>query len=319
MSDYREELLNSVDTQSSELTKGVSQIDVTSSGNYAATWMEQDGGKSAIDRAAEAELAMADILRTFQSNFEHTGLAPKVETITDEDGQYQSVTVPRWFKGDDSFSLGEAGLEDIEYDQPGIDGYFEDYLSQGGSQETVDKAKQSMLYQALDSTEDFYERKERQYNERLAAEEAELAAEQAEVASAPEPQGRPIGDLSALEESVAQANQSPSPQETPKGKQDREFGPQQQTKTQQEVQSRREALKARQERAMQSATALDVGDGEANENRQPNFRAGANAMNASVNDFATTVADQFVSQAQALTMATARIRALEKIIREASR
>lgn len=324
MSDYREELLNSVDTQSSELTKGVSQIDVTSSGNYAATWMEQDGGKSAIDRAAEANLAMAEIWRaTFPHGGEWTGLDATQTTETKEGDQHVSGTwaspvklsLPSFEYTSTIASFYKDGeILQREVLQEDLDQAFNEYIynaeDQDLARETVNKAKQTQVYQLLEKASDYEEARYEAVNQAY-------DMQQAEETSAPEPQGRPIGDLSALEESVAQANQEPSPRQTPNGKKDREFGPQQQTKTEEKVARRREALRERQARAQ--TPALDMEIGEANENRQPNFREASTSMNASVNDFATTVADQFEDQAQALSVATARIRALERMVREAMR
>lgn len=296
MSEYRDELIEEAKAGSEKILEASSQIDVTSTGNYAATWMKQDeqlgtSKKREVDRIAEANEAMAEIWSSQYEGGEWTGLDAQA-TEQDPSSGIVGYEVPIW---DDSGLFGEPEMYNQKIDKSMLDGMFERYVDQGGSQDVVDMAKETQAYQATNLPE-------------LATSDQPKAefSQKTEVASAPQP------SVEKLEAAVAQNQKKPvsPPKQEPQAEVDSSL-----TKTQREAKSRGDALRARQARAQE----IPEMDGEASESRQPNFRAGATAMNASVDNFATTTADHFETSAQALAMATARIRALERIIREASR
>ena len=371
MSDYRDNLVEEVEATSEAMLLGTTQIDVTSSGNYAASWMKQKERFRQLDQldaTVEMQRRMSE-----SSDYDMTNLQ------VEKEGTGEDASAYGYFWNREAQQLERQQVQAIDGPEALSYGFVDDI----GEFQGVEIPRSDPAYEAIRSSDQFQTARDASVEsfDTWSAENLQPLPGSPEVStpSASVPDIEPeVGNLQQLQESVDRFNAQPvsvenyavdvSASEMPgqqspatpavdpppltrtqedakargdalRARQARNTQPQAAVfpdlrgteqkpepeadveplnRTQEKAKSRGDALRARQERLQEGVEEM-LETGENLPTRQPNFRADSTSYNASIHDFGVTVADNFETTANTLSIINARLRRIEQIIAEAGR
>lgn len=305
MSEYRDKLVEDTEATSAAIMMGVTQIDVTPTGNYAATWMKQQK----VVREWDEIDATADLQGRFSdsSEYDYSGLDIEVE------GTGESAVPYGHFWNRETQQLERQRVEAVD----GPESLSFGFMDNDGEFQGAEIPRDDPAYDAIRNSEQFQ-----------TAQSASMESYQAwsENNALPDIPDAPAIPVSPSPSPLAQAQKGHVSRPIKLDGVPQEDQPKQDaldplTKTQQEAKNRGDALRARQARSHKESQdniqkLMELG--EENAKRQPNFRAGATTFNATVDDFGVAVADQMENMVNTLGFQAERIRRLEQKIAEAS-